>query len=87
MSVIAVTLLVMLLVGAVTGRVKVTSCCSVDARCDARMRAAFEDDTGSDHSAGGASSSVDGDRLDQLVRGPVGVAGAVDHARREVVQG
>lgn len=35
--------LVLLVVGAITGRVKVASCCGIsDARCDARMRDAFE---------------------------------------------
>jgi hypothetical protein len=36
---------VLLLVGAVTGRVKVTSCCGIaDPRRDARMRDAFADE-------------------------------------------
>lgn len=35
----------LLVVGAITGRVQVTSCCSIaDPIHDARMRAAFEDD-------------------------------------------
>lgn len=38
--------LVSLIVGALTGRVEVRSCCTVaDPRSDARMRAAFEDDS------------------------------------------
>ncbi len=39
-----VAFVVFLVVGAITGRVKVQSCCAVaDPRCDARMREAFVD--------------------------------------------
>jgi hypothetical protein len=39
--------LVFLVVGAVTGHVKLTSCCSIaDPRCDLRMREAFLVDAG-----------------------------------------
>ena len=41
----ALVLLVVLVYGGLTGRVRLTSCCSVaDPRKDLRMRAAFEDD-------------------------------------------
>ena len=44
LAVVVALFLVLLLAGAVTGRVKVRSCCAVaDPRADARMRAAFED--------------------------------------------
>lgn len=43
LGVIALAFLVLLTVGAVSGRVTLTSCCSVaDPRRDSRMRAAFE---------------------------------------------
>ena len=43
---LAALFLVLVVVGAVTGRVEVRSCCTVaDPRRDARMRAAFEDDS------------------------------------------
>lgn len=43
---LAALFLVWVVVGAVTGRVEVRSCCAVaDPRRDARMRAAFEDDS------------------------------------------
>lgn len=43
---LAALFLVLLVVGVVTGRVEVRSCCTVaDPRRDARMRAAFEDDS------------------------------------------
>lgn len=42
---IVVAFLVLLVVGGITGRVKLKSCCAVaDPRRDARMRAAFADD-------------------------------------------
>jgi hypothetical protein len=42
---VVIAFLVVLVVGAVTGRVKSRSCCSIpDPRQDLRMRAAFEDD-------------------------------------------
>jgi hypothetical protein len=41
----AAVLLVLLVYGGLTGRVRLTSCCAVaDPRRDLRMRAAFEDD-------------------------------------------
>ena len=43
---LAALFLVLVVVGAVTGRVEGRSCCTVaDPRRDARMRAAFEDDS------------------------------------------
>ena len=43
LGVLVVVFLAALLIGAVTGRVKITSCCAVaDPRCDARMRGAFD---------------------------------------------
>lgn len=43
---LAALFLVLAVVGALTGRVGVRSCCAVaDPRRDARMRAAFEDDS------------------------------------------
>jgi hypothetical protein len=43
--------LVFLVVGGLTGHVKLTSCCSIaDPRCDVRMREAFLDDAGTDES-------------------------------------
>jgi hypothetical protein len=44
LGVIVAMFTVLLAIGAVTGRVKVTSCCSIaDPRRDARMRDAFAD--------------------------------------------
>jgi hypothetical protein len=44
-GVAVIVLTVLLLVGAVTGRVKATSCCGIaDPRRDARMRDAFADE-------------------------------------------
>jgi hypothetical protein len=41
----ALVLLVILVYGGLTGRIRLTSCCAVaDPRKDLRMRAAFEDD-------------------------------------------
>jgi len=43
LGVLVAVSLAALLIGAVTGRVKLTSCCAVaDPRCDARMRSAFQ---------------------------------------------
>jgi hypothetical protein len=43
--------LVFLVVGGLTGHVKLRSCCGIaDPRCDARMREAFLDDAGTDES-------------------------------------
>lgn len=43
---IVIAFLVLLILGALTGRVKSRSCCSVaDPRQDLRMRGAFEDET------------------------------------------
>lgn len=43
LGVLVAVFLTALLIGAVTGRVTLTSCCAVaDPRCDARMRSAFE---------------------------------------------
>ena len=42
---VVIAFLVLLLLGAITGRVKSRSCCSIsDPRQDLRMRSAFEDD-------------------------------------------
>jgi hypothetical protein len=44
LGVVAIVFSVLLILGAITGRVTVKSCCAVaDPRRDARMRAAFED--------------------------------------------
>ena len=49
--------LAFLVLGSITGRVKLTSCCSIaDPRCDARMRDAFLDGTDADQ----ASAPLDG---------------------------
>jgi len=48
LGVIVATFLALLVVGGVTGRVKVTSCCAAaDPRRDARMRSAYPDLAGS----------------------------------------
>jgi len=45
LGMMAALFLVLVVVGALTGRIQVRSCCTVaDPRRDARMRAAFEDD-------------------------------------------
>ncbi len=59
LGVLVVLFLAVLLIGAVTGRVKVSSCCVVaDPQCDARMRDAFARDDARRYQPGSA-----GDRL------------------------
>ncbi len=49
LGVIAATLLVLLVLGGLTGRVRLTSCCSIaDPRNDLRMRSAYDAETGPD---------------------------------------
>lgn len=57
---IVVAFLVFLVVGGITGRVKIKSCCAVaDPRRDARMRAAFADDPDVTVRGAGADGAAD----------------------------
>jgi hypothetical protein len=49
---VLVALLVALVAAALTGRVKVRSCCAADPSKDLRMRAAFTDESGHSRSPG-----------------------------------
>jgi len=44
LGVLVVAFVVLVVVGSVTGRIKIKSCCAADPRRDLRMRGAFEDE-------------------------------------------